>query len=536
MLLISNRDVILAESPSATTAYVRNNSSRDSGGGDTGVVLATAILLSGPSGGEENVQASFTVSANGAIPAEGILVALAWSGVSVTGATATVTLTRAAPSAAAVVTPTSDGTLTLNATSSGYTSAELVYTVATPTPSVDFSEWSAWSNPSEPFATALTVATNPGNPITSDRGMVIQLEFDGVGSSPSYDSIQNVDAFNTTGKYNGSGTPTTGVKGVALSATALTKKDKNGVARTVVERIADPNGGGFWCFQHEHHKDLWHDPKRRWRSACFVLGGQKHPWGQRLWLITGLYFTAEMLRDSTASPAWDMFFSMHPPDGTLIGGGGFSLNLIGGNGNEAAAKFKALRTSYDNPDWRTVPSSRTSFKQAYIKTSSVSWGPIAVNSWHWFIIDAKQGCGLAHPTEGAVYGYSVDQRYYPEGVFPVGVPRTNGSEYFVRLYHAVGMSGRPVKKFNFSGFWQGPPVPTHSTAVGDSNYMMFEGHRTSKHDGQISNMGIYQKTNLLPTNAGTTYRRRIHTGHKIWTHKTGMTADSVLDEYRNNLP
>jgi len=463
---------------------------------------ASALLIAGPAHGEASVETEgFVISADGALSGT-VTVALAWTGVPNTPSALSVTLTPAAPTASVTSIPSTTGTLTLTATASGLTPAVATYSVDVAAPVVDFNEWSYKIDPELAFESSW--GNNPQGDALKPR---LQLEFDADSTDTS---IQNVSLDDTAGTYDGSAS----VRGVTLTSTEAQKGSTTPTFATL-GRISDPAGGGFTVFKHQLKKTEhpW-AVQKKWRNALVLAStAPRNPWGTTLWSVLGYFFDAAQLATSSSEAwQWDLIASMHQGESSRIRGGGLNFELIGGNGDPTQAALMYTITAYANPNWLSGDYSNAS---TYITEPrrAVFLRP-TVDAWHYLIIQSRLGCGYSDPTHGAIYG----------SLGPYSGGTGDGSEYFVRIWHAID-DGAPVASITpYTGYWGGPHNPAHTFAAENE---LIDGTLTNVHDQAWADLGIYGMLGTADAECV-----HIHRGCKVWVHQDGMDPIKVLNAFR----
>lgn len=483
MIGLSSRDRVLVRT-GEQSVYKRSNF-----GSPVGESQATALALSGPSGGDEDVVSSvFVVSANGSLGAADRTVTISISGVSGSLSVSSLVLSDASPNGTFTVTPATDGTMTLTVSSPGLTSASAVYNVVTPTPAPDMDLWVAWMDPSWEFGTA-----RPNNGYGQQNEPGIVLEFDG-SASRNNPSNQGLHVLGSQEMWAG---PT-----VTITATEV----QTGAVTPTFALIKRQQVSGKWRYLITMDKDEhWWSSTEKWRALLHTLNENGwSPAGTELWLATSFKFTSTDLK---ADPGgYDILMETHSGDGGLIKGGSIGLWMMGGNGNASAAYIDIKITLYDNPYW-PGSNGRALNDGRYIVEPY--WdvlvpGPLQTGIDHYLIFNYRTLCGYTDPVYGAIYG-SLDT-----------------SQGFIRAWHAAGDSADPVQVLDYNGP-SGTPQDPSSLQPSDIVGGTFARGETPK-------IGIYSRTNMQPASAGT-QRIRDSRGWKSWRQQYGPAGQRLIDQH-----
>ena len=484
---------------------------RVNSGSGGGIPAAGQLLIAGPATGEANlVSEPFVISTNGAL-AGSITVSLSFTGVSNTPSATSVVLSPSSPTATVDVTPAAIGALTVTATAPGLTSASVTYELTSIAPDPDLDQWAYKSDPELAWG-----STHGTNYLGQTLRPVCQLEFD---SSPlSADTtIRNYVLTNAIGTYDGSaGAPSYG------ATMTTTQIQKGAVTPTfpVVQRVADPAGGGFTCFKMTLDGTEHYGGPSKWRAQIVPSGAaEQHPWGTVLWSVMAAYMTEDMVLQNTAGAPWMLFNSLNQGASSLIRGGGFHLGVDGGNGDASAAALTYEIEHYENPNWLAGDYTNAT---AYIKKKrSARFMTPTIGTWVYFITQHCVGCGYSDPTHGAIYG--------TVGSFSGG--SDDGNAYFLRMWYAVD-DGYPITAFpEYRGHWAGPHNPAHTAAAENS---VVEGVLTNTVDLSYT-ISLYGLTDGQPSTMPTAdpnQRTIYHRGVKVWKHQHGMDQIKVLAAFR----
>lgn len=277
----------------------------------------------------------------------------------------------------------------------------------------------------------------------------------------------------------------------------------------ILSRVDAPGIVGRKAFRYALNKtevSYLANPSYKMRSETTITGNDRYsPFGVEEWVVLGSRFpNAYLLSSNPGGGFYNIFFQFHDASGGLGGLTGnppVALYIVGGNGNAANAKFTWTVRRYKGTGWPNNPTPGNN-----VITSGTLVNSPEADTWHWFAIHTKSGCGYQHPTKGAIYG------------------AMSPSQAWVKVYYAKG-NGTPSLVGQHSGYWGSPYKPNDSRTPTSGPFPLV-GYWKS---------GMYSKNDFLPGAAGDD---RIHHNLGVKCYRPedapGMSVYDVLRDYRGS--